>query len=299
MKKFFIILSAVMIFVYSSVTLSNEDEAKRELKVFIVADHGIGSMVSDLQAVPGRAQYQIFRKFMTEEVNASIRGALAVGATEILVADSHSHMQNIIAEDLNPRAKLVRGGPRPLCMMEGINESFDAVIFIGGHARTGTRYAVREHSFGHDYLNIWVNDILVNEFIFDAMVAGHFDVPVVLATGDEAFTEQMKEFIPNIETVTVMQGVGQGAITIHPSKSRSLIEEKTSKALKRLSSFKPVQLMSPYTLKIEFAHVHYAEIVSWIHGVELENDRTVLFTTEDFLQIPLLLEVIMCIKYEK
>ena len=299
MRKIFILLVVTLSMLFISSTVSYGEQAVKGPKIFIVSDHGIGSVVSDLQAVPGSAQYQVYRHLMTEEVNAAIRSALAIGATEIMVADSHAHMQNIIVEELNPVAKLVRGGPRPLCMMEGIDKSFDAVIFVGGHARTGTRYAVREHSFGHDYLNIWVNDILVNEFIFNSIIAGYFDVPVVLATGDEAFIRQMKEFLPNIETVTVMKGVGQGAITIHPSKSRALIEKKTTDALKRLSSFKPVKLAPPYILKIEFAHVHFAELVSWIPGVRMENDRTISFTTEDFLQIPHLLGVIMNLSYSK
>lgn len=299
MRKIFVVLGiALFIFLFTS-TITSATRASTDLKVFIVSDHGIGSVVSDLQAVPGRQQYQEYRHLMTEEVNAAVRGALAGGATEIMVADSHAHMQNIIVEELDPAATLVRGGPRPLCMMEGIDESFDAVIFIGGHARTGTRYAVREHSFGHDYLNIWVNDILVNEFIFNSMIAGYFDVPVVMATGDEAFTHQMLEFLPNIEAVAVMKGVGQGAITIHPSKSRALIEKKAAEAVKRLSSFKPAKLALPFTLKIEFAHVHHAELVSWIPGVRLEDDRTVSYTTDDFLHIPHLLEVIMNLNYSK
>ncbi len=299
MKRLLILLGTTLFIVFISSTTAYEEQVAKDLKIFIVSDHGIGSVVSNLQAVPGMAQYPEYRHLMTEEVNAAIKGALAAGATEIMVADSHANMQNIIVEELDQVAKLVRGGPRPLCMMEGIDKSFAAVIFIGGHARTGTRYAVREHSFGHDYLNIWVNDILVNEFIFNSMIAGYFDVPVVLATGDESFTLQMKEFLPNIKTVSVMKGVGQGAITIHPFKSRALIEKKTNDAIKRLSSFKPAKLASPYTLKIEFAHVHFAELVSWIPGVRLLEDRTVSFTTEDFLQIPHLLEVIMNLNYSK
>ncbi len=273
--------------------------AEQGLKVFICCDHGIGSMVSNLQAIPGRAQYETFRRFMTEEANAAIRGALAAGATEILVADSHGNMQNIIVEELDPRAKLVRGGPRPLVMMDGIDESFHAVIIIGGHARTGRRYAVREHAFGHDFLNIWVNDILVNEFIFNSMIAGYFDVPVVLATGDEIFTLEMKEFLPEIETLAVMKGVGQGAITIHPSKIRTLIEQKTTECLRKLSSFKPVKLSPPYTLKIEYAHVHLAELVSWLPGMKLEDDRIVSLTTEEFLDLPRFIAVLEIMKYEK
>jgi D-aminopeptidase len=96
-----------------------------------------------------------------------------------------------------------------------------------------------------------------------------------------------------------MKGVGQGAITIHPSKSRALIEQKTTDALERLSSFKPVKLSPPFTLKIEFAHVHLAELVSWIPGLRMENDRTIFFATENFLQIPHLLEVIMNLNYSQ
>jgi len=297
MKKGLIFLGIILFVFCISASITYEEKAAKGLKVFITSDHGIGSVVSDLQAVPGRDQYQEYRHLMTEEVNAAIRGAMAAGATEILVADSHANMQNIIPEELHPEVKLVRGGHRPLCMMEGIDESFDAVIIIGGHAWSGTRYAVREHTFGNAYLNIWVNDILVNEFIFNAMIAGYFGVPVVLATGDEAFTRQMKGFLPDIETVTVMKGIGQGAITIHPTKSRALIEKKTTAALKRLSSFKPVKLSPPYTLKIEFAHVHYAEIVSLIPGTKIENERTISFTTDNFLHIPHLMQVIMSVDY--
>ncbi len=130
MRKFYILSVATLLILFISAAISYEAQSEKGLKVFIVSDHGIGSVVSDLQAVQGMAQYQVYRHLMTEEVNAAIKGALASGATEIMVADSHAHMQNIIVEELNPVAKLVRGGPRPLCMMEGIDKSFDAVEMV-------------------------------------------------------------------------------------------------------------------------------------------------------------------------
>ena len=113
----------------------------QDKKIFISADlEGVVGAVTGEQLGPGGFEYNRFREFMTAEVNAAIEAAKSAGATEILVADSHGNGQNLLIEKLPKDVKLIRSWPRPLGMMEGIDSSFDGVIFTGYHASTDNKY---------------------------------------------------------------------------------------------------------------------------------------------------------------
>lgn len=108
--------------------------ARAQLKVYISADmEGVDAAATRAQTSPQGHEYERFRRIMTGEVNAAIEGALEAGATKIVVSDSHGIGQNLLVEELNPKARLIRAWPRPLLMMEGIDESFDAAIFFPSH----------------------------------------------------------------------------------------------------------------------------------------------------------------------
>ena len=261
--------------------------AQKGLKVFISVDmEGISSLIHWDECTGGKRDYPFFQKIMTQETNAAIEGALAAGATEILVRDAHGGMRNILPELLHPEAVLLRdwsGGP--LIMMEGIDETFDAVIFVGYHARAGTPNAVLEHNMTLFFLDVVLNGKKVPEAGINGAIAGHFGVPVVLIAGDLAVTHQGRELFGDIETVAVKEGIGQAGKMLHPKKAQEMIKKKTEKALKRLKDFKPYKLNPPYKLEITFTDELFANNASWLPGAKRTGDRSVSFTSNDFMEV--------------
>ncbi len=261
--------------------------AQKGLKVFISVDmEGIAGVVRYDDVTRGREDFPLFRKLMTQETNAAIEGALAAGATEILVRDGHGSMRNILPDLLHPEAELLldwSGGP--LIMMEGIDETFDAVIFIGYYARAGTPDAVLPATMSLTFYDVFFNGKKTSDAGINAAIAGHFGVPVVLITGDLAATQQGRELLGDIETVVAKEGIGQAAKMLHPKKVQEMIKKKTEKALKRLKDFKPYKLNSPYTMEITFTAEKFANKASWIPGAKRTGDRAVSFTSNDFMEV--------------
>ncbi len=171
-------------------------------KILISVDmEGIGALVRD-QFGPDAFEYQKGRQLMTAEVNAAVEGCLEAGAGEIVVADAHGNAQNLIPDELHERAMLIRSFPRPLMQVEGIDESFSGVIFIGYHPMDGTPTANLSHTFmGGTIFEIKVNGNPVSESIFNAAVVGSMGVPVIMVAGDQNITKEAVDTFGPIETV--------------------------------------------------------------------------------------------------
>ena len=257
------------------------------LKVFISVDmEGICGVINWDETGQGGPDYGMFRTLMTQEVNAAIAGAVAAGATEILVRDAHDSARNILPELLDARARLLREWTYgPLSMMEGIDNTYDAAIFIGYHARAGTPDAVLKHTMTTKLLDVIINGKKMPEAGINGLIAGHFGVPVVLVSGDQAIARQAKELFGDIETAVVKEAISTAAIMLHPSKARDLIRDKTTAALKRLKDFKPLKLNPPYALDVAFADEALAQKASWIPGAVRKDEHTVSFTTNDFMEM--------------
>lgn len=279
--RFFVLV--VLIFV-----LAVFSQAQEDLKVFISVDmEGITGVINWEDVSRDGKDYGLFRRIMTEEANAAIEGALAAGATEIVVRDSHGSARNILPDLLNPNAKLIRDWANsPLSMMEGIDESFDAVIFIGYHARANTPNATLDHTMSSSAVyDVVLNGKKMPEAGINAYIAGNFGVPVVLVAGDKAICEQVKELFGDVETVAVKEGIGNAAKMLHPKMSQKLIKEKTTEALRRLGDFKPFTLTPPYTMEIVFRNEVRAEIASWLPGAKRKNSTTVSYTSNDWMDV--------------
>lgn len=267
-----------------------------KLKIYISADmEGIGGVVTSLQLAPGQPEYERFREFMTGEVNAAIEAALEAGATEIVVSDSHGNAQNLLIEKLNPAARLVRSWPRPLVMMQGIDETFDAAMFIGYHAGEGIPESVLAHTMsGRRILWVKLNDVTVPEAGFNAAIAGHFGVPVVLIAGDQGIIAQTRALLGDIEAAEVKRAYGvTSAMTMHPTAAQKLIRERTRAALARLKDFKPYRLSVPITLEIAFKSIVDAEILAMLPGVERPAGNVVRFRARDMVEASKFLTVAM------
>ena len=187
------LISFVLFLLASSFTVGAQG---KKMKIYISADmEGVVGAVSADQLSPGGFEYQRFREFMTAEVNAAIEAAFEAGATEIVVSDSHGNAQNLLIEKLPKNILLVRGFPRPLVMMQGIDETFDGVIFLGYHSSTTNPEGVRAHTMSSARLaDVRLNDISMTEGGFNAAIAGHFDVPVIMVSGDDAAVEEVSYF---------------------------------------------------------------------------------------------------------
>ena len=287
MQKKGVILS-VLVCLFSFFVVSDISYGKEKLKVFISVDmEGIAGIVNGDQTSSAGKDYGIARRWMTEEVNAAIRGALQAGATEIVVNDSHGSMRNVIISELDPAAHLITGSPKPLSMMQGIDETFDAVFLIGYHARAGSEDGVLDHTYsGGSVFSIKVNGMELGEAEQNALIAGCFDVPIVLVTGDQTVCGQViKSLGEGIVTAVVKEGIGRyAAKSLTPKAAQALIEEKASNALENRSRIKPLKLQPPYRFELTYLRSSMADAGELIPQVKRTGPRTVMYETEDYIE---------------
>ena len=282
-KKIFILCFLFLLLGF----FARAEKPQNGLKVFISVDmEGVAGVIHWEDVSRSGKDYHLFRRLMTQETNAAIHGALAAGATEILVRDSHGSARNILPDLLHSEAQLLRdwsGGP--LSMMEGIDETFDAVVFIGYHARAGTPNAVLKHTMTGTIFDVVINGKKMPEAGINGFIAGQFNVPVVMVAGDLAITKQAKELFGDIEIVSVKEGIGKAAKMLHPDKAQVMIKEKVEIALRRLKDFKPYKPKPPYTMEVTFTDERIAHTASWYPGAKRTGDRSVAFTSNDFMEL--------------
>ena len=224
------------------------------MRVFISVDmEGVSGIVAREQVIPGERDFQIGRELMTKDANAAIEGALAAGAKEVLVRDSHANKINLLVEQLHEAANFISGSPTPMSMVEGLETGADAVLLIGYHSREGTLGGVLDHTMsGKSVAAVLVNGQEFGETALSAMVAGELGIPTVFLSGDRAACEQAQKLIPGIGTVSVKEGLGRyAARCLAPKRARELIKTGVTKALKS-SQAKPFVVKTPLDLVIEF-----------------------------------------------
>ena len=209
------------------------------MKILIAADmEGITGVVHWDQVNTNHPEYARFRKLMTGDVNAAIRGAFDAGVDQVVVTDGHSWGRNILIEELDARARLNSGSFSPLSMVQGVDEGVDGVIFIGYHARIGTRNAVLEHTWSDERVaNLWINDRLFGESGLNGGVCGHFGVPVIMISGDQTVCAEAMDFFGEVETAVVKIAQGRmAAECLPPAVSQLKIYEAAQRAIIRLQA---------------------------------------------------------------
>ena len=257
------------------------------LKVFISVDmEGLTGVANWEEVSRTGKDYDYFRAIMAKETNAAIEGALAAGATEIVVRDSHGSARNILPEMLNRNARLLRDwSGSHMSMMEGIDETFDAVIFIGYHARAGTPNALLEHTSSGNVTNVEVNGVSLPEAGYNALIAGNLDIPVVFTAGDRAICEQVKELFGEIETVAVKEGIGAAALNLHPEVARERIRAGVERALRNIDSYSPYKLTAPYTLVLTMKDETKIYNGSFYPGAVRTGDWELTYQSDDIMEI--------------
>jgi D-amino peptidase len=257
-------------------------------KVFISVDmEGIWGVVAGNQTSSDSPDYGPARKWMAEDTNAVIAGLIEAGAGEIVVNDSHGSMRNIIADQLNPRASLISGSPKPLSMMQGIDGSFDACIFVGYHARAGTVSATLDHTIsGGTIRSVKINGQELPELGINGAIAGYFKVPVIMLSGDSETCNQAKSILgKEVVTVTVKDAAGRYAARLYPlEEARKALKEGAKEALLKKAQIPPFLIKPPCQFELDFNNSGQAEMPLLIPGVKRTGARSVAFSSGDFLE---------------
>jgi len=247
---------------------------------------GISGVTGPDDVDPKKDAYKRFQKIMTGDVNAAVEGALLGGADEILVNDSHDGMRNILIEELNPKAQLISGDTKPLCMMQGINSSFDLAMFVGYHAMAGTEAAVLNHTFYSRMVSdVWINGNLAGETAINAAIAGYFGVAVGAVTGDDKIAHEATNLLGNIETAIVKEGIDRYVAKCLPlGESQRLITRTCKEAVERKKDFKPFIYSPPVKLSVRLATTAEAATASLLPAVTRLDPRTVSLMSTDYLE---------------
>ena len=273
--------------------VANPLAAQRPLKVFISVDmEGVGGVVTSEQLSPTGFEYAKFREYMTAEALAAIDGAREAGATEFVVADAHGNMQNLLIDRFPAGVTIVRGSPRPLMMMEGIDSSFSAVMFVGYHAATTNPQGVRAHTISSaTFSAVKLNGRPMSESSINATIAGSFGVPVVMVSGDEQAVGEVQAFTGDIEGAVVKRSISfHAAAVMTPEASQALIRAKAKAAISRLKDFKPSPATGPFELELSYKSYTPAEMMSYLPGTDRVDAHTIRFRAATILNISRFIE---------
>jgi D-amino peptidase len=258
------------------------------MRILISADmEGISGVVHWDQVTPGHPEYARFRQIMTEEVNAAVAGAFDGGAIEVVVTDGHWDGRNILAEEIDKRARLNSGTISPFSMVQGVESGVEGLIFVGYHARAGSSPAVLAHTWSSSRVaNVWLNDILVGEFGLNAALAGHFKVPVIMVTGDQTACAQTVDLLGPMETVVVKQATGfESAECLPPSIAQMQIQQSAARAVKAVGKKrrKAYTVSVPVRVTVEFLQPAHADRAARLPGTRRKDARTVEIIAADMI----------------
>ncbi|AWL88822.1 M55 family metallopeptidase [Streptomyces globisporus] len=256
------------------------------MKALISVDmEGISGIVHSSETNPERYDYQRGRELMTAEANAVIAGVLDAEPTaDVLVADAHGTFRNLLPEQLDRRARLVRGKPRALNMLAGLDEETDAALLVGYHVRAGEGPGVLAHTMNGEILDVRVAGRSLGEIGLNAAMAGHLGVPVVLLSGDDAACAEAAALIPEAVTVPVKEALGMAAaVTLHPEEARDRLRRAAADAVSRRREIPPPSLTGPLDVEVDLASPHTIDLATLIPGVSrTAGARTVAFTAPDY-----------------
>ncbi|HZT14284.1 MAG TPA: M55 family metallopeptidase [Candidatus Baltobacteraceae bacterium] len=229
-------------------------------------------------------EYFIYQRYLTQEVRASIDGARAAGARDVLINDSHGPMRNLLLDELPPDVRILFGNRKPLSMTQGLNARFGGVFFVGYHGAIGDADATLCHTYTPSVVyNAFVNGVRCSEATLNAAAAGYYGVPVLLITGDRTTVEGAKAQMPWIEGVIVKESIGNYAVdSLSPAAAVRAIREGAERAVRNAPAAKPFVFEPPIVLEVDVARVEQADWIAVIPGFERVASRRVRFAHDDY-----------------
>lgn len=260
------------------------------MKVYLSFDfEGVAGIVDWEQCREGGAGYELGCRLMLGEVNAAIEGAVAGGADEIVLNDSHSTMRNLDPDALAHNVSYVSGRHKQLYMMQELDDTYDVIFFIGYHGSISGPTSTLSHTYNPEVFSAArVNGMEVGESGINALVADHFGVPIGLVTGDSVTQQQTAPFAANaVQVITKRSDSRFSAKSLHPAESRSLIRAGAQESVRRATAGElPVPgLERPFQLDLDVQTADMAEVGSWVKGVERHGTRSVRIESDDALAV--------------
>ena len=255
--------------------------ARQGKKVYVSVDmEGISGVSGDDQTSAGEPEYGRARKLMAEDANAAIRGAFEGGATDVLVNDSHGSQRNLLPEDLDPRARLISHSFKRHGMMEGLDESFHAIIFVGYHAKADAPRGLFAHTGSGVVRDLQINGRSVGEGGMNAALAAWFGVPVVSVSGDDVAIAEVKESVPGVRGVAVKRAINIRAVELKPlPTARREIQEAARDGVAKASKPSP-QRQGPYKVQLRYRNFTFPEVVTAFKEIELVAPDTIAFSRD-------------------
>ena len=263
------------------------------MKVYVSVDmEGVAGIVTSQQCRAGSDGYPAAQRLMTQEANAAVEGAFDGGADEVVVSDCHARMINLLQEELDERALLVSGRPKPHGVMEGIDREFEAVFFVGYHAEAGAAHAVRAHTYsGLTFTDVRLDGSSISEAELNAMVAAEHGVPVGLVSGDDAVCALAEKRFRGVRTVPVKQAAGvSSASSLHPKRARAAIRDAAARVVADGTPPAPEERSGPLVLEVDLHYLEMAELCAFVPGAT-RSSRTVSISVADALELARCIEV--------
>ncbi len=245
---------AVGIGIIAIISTGSAAQQPRGLRIFISVDmEGLAGVVTaaDVNST-ANGDYQHFRTIMAGETNAAIEGAYHAGATYVVVRDGHGSKENLLPGDVDPRARLLRGlSTGPKNMMEGIDSTFDAVVYVGYHAKAGTPNAILEHTSTGNVVDFTINGVSLPEGGYNALVAGLVGVPVVFVAGDRAVVDQIRGLLGPIGAVAVKEEINDASLGMSPKQAQDEIRTGVEAAIRNRARARPYRIAGPYSMVLK------------------------------------------------
>lgn len=266
------------------------------MKVFMSIDiEGINGICAWPETDNASAYYEQFRKQLQKEVNAACEGAIAAGATEILIKDAHDSARNLKIEELPECCKLHRGWEgSPCSMMAGLNDSFDAVMFVGYHSPSRSNGNPLSHTMNTSRVHhVKINGVIASEFTINSLYASYLNVPVAFLSGDLNLTNQVKEINPNITTVASKEGAHGAVISKHPNVTAREIRDGAQKSLEKSLKDNVVYLPKSFDIEIQYKQHNQAYNASFFPGCKLVGSDRVIFHSDNYYDVLVMLKFIL------
>lgn len=245
------------------------------MKILISTDiEGVAGVFHPQQVRPGNGEYERARIWMTNEANAAVRAALDGGAKEVIVNDSHGTFRNIIADRIDPRALVLQGKPRYLSMVSGVEKAPDALLMIGYHAKSKSRGILAHTINSFAFSRVWLNDIEVGEAGLYGALAGEFNVPVAMISGDDVFIKETLPLFPEVTFVETKQAEGQNSgLSITPEESCQAIYDAVRMLVENPATWHPYKIAAPIICRLQTQTPALADLFGQLPIVErLEGD---------------------------
>ncbi len=261
------------------------------MKILIAADmEGVSGVVHWDDVTAGLPEYERFRRIMTGDVNAAIRAAIDAGAQDVLITDGHALGRNLLLEELDPRVHFNRGCAGPLSMVQGVETGVDGVMFVGYHARAGCPNSILSHTYtGDRILEVRLNGEEVGETGINAALCGHFGVPVVMISGDQAVCFEATMLLGEIESAAVKYAWSRmGAECLPLEEARRLIGQAAFRGVTRLREGQapaPYRLETPITVSVMLRDPLMIEQALWVPGARQVDDRRIEYTGPDMVTV--------------